>query len=198
MAGAGALAGLARPGGVLLVAPIAVEGVLAWRATGWRERRAQLGAVLAPAAGTLAYLAWVGQRHGAWLDPYRIAESELLRGSLTDPVSNLVDAGRDLAGGDQFGSGLHLPWALLFVVLAVVAFRCWPARYGVFALVVLGVGLTADNLDSLERYALGAFPLVLAAATLTRHELAERVALVVSAAGLVAYATLAFLGASIP
>lgn len=195
---AGALAGLSRPSGIVLVVPAVIEALRTWNVIPWRERWYRLAAVAAPVAGTLTYLAWVGNRYGDWLSPYRIAQEPRLRGSFTNPIANLVEAGRDLFRGDEFGSGLHLPWALLFLGLLVVTFRRFPASYGAFAAVILATVLTGDNLDSLERYALSAFPLVLAAAVLTRHWLAERVTLLLSVAGLVGYATLIFLGASIP
>ena len=54
------------------------------------------------------------------------------------------------------------------------AWLCWwwpsggcRSRYAAFATAVLAVSLTTSNLDSFERYALGAFPLVIAASTLT-------------------------------
>ena len=70
-----------------------------------------------------------------------------------------------LVHGHHLGSALHLPWALLAVALVVVALRRWPLSYGAFAAAVLVVALTASNLDGFERYALSAFPLVLAGAT---------------------------------
>ena len=67
-----------------------------------------------------------------------------------------------------------------------------------FATVVLVVALTGTNLDSFERYALGAFPLVVAAASLTAGRRIERSVLVLAAAGLAGYALLAFLNLSVP
>ncbi|HXW33752.1 MAG TPA: hypothetical protein VEJ87_04175, partial [Acidimicrobiales bacterium] len=58
--------------------------------------------------------------------------------------------------------------------------------------------LTASNLDSFERYALTAFPLVLAAASITARPVVERTVLVVASAGLVGYALLAFLNLYVP
>jgi hypothetical protein len=98
----------------------------------------------------------------------------------------------------DLGSGLHFPWAIGFLVLLVVCFRRWPASYGAFAAVILLVALSAGNLDSLERYGLSAFPLVLALAGLLARPWVERTALALAATGLTVYATLAFLGAYVP
>ena len=54
------------------------------------------------------------------------------------------------------------------------------------------------NLDSFERYCMSTFPFLLALALVTDREEAERGAYVLAAAGLVGYATLAFLGISGP
>jgi hypothetical protein len=103
-----------------------------------------------------------------------------------------------LLHGADLGSGLHFPWAIGFLVLLVVCFRKWPVSYGAYASAVLLIALSAGNLDSLERYGLSAFPLVLALAGLLRVGWLERAALVLCACGLTTYATLAFLGAYVP
>jgi hypothetical protein len=63
---------------------------------------------------------------------------------------------------------------------------------------MLAVSLTSSNLDSFERYALGAFPLIVAASTLTSGRRAEVVVLVLAGVGMVGYAVLAFLGVVVP
>ena len=63
---------------------------------------------------------------------------------------------------------------------------------------ILGVALAGANLDSFERYALSAFPLVIAAAVLVRGPRLERAALVLLSAGLAGYALLAFLNLFVP
>jgi hypothetical protein len=82
--------------------------------------------------------------------------------------------------------------------LAVVAFRRWPASYGALSVAVLAVALTSKNLDSLERYGLGAFPLVLALSTLLTTAWLERTWLALSAVALEGYAVLALLNKYVP
>jgi hypothetical protein len=86
----------------------------------------------------------------------------------------------------------------LFIVLVVIVFVRWPLSYGVFSAVVVASAVTSENLDSLERYALFAFPIVLAAADLTSSRRVERVVFVLVPVALFAYATLAFLGLYVP
>ncbi|HEX9506007.1 MAG TPA: hypothetical protein VGA62_08370, partial [Acidimicrobiia bacterium] len=159
----------------------------------WRERLARVAAIAAAPVGTLVYLAWVGFRFGNMLLPVRVQTHANLRGHFTDPVTALYDAARGVTH-DHLGTALHVPWFAIIVVLTVIACRRWPPAYGAFAVVVVASSVTSSNLDSLERYALLAFPLVIAAAELTRSRRVERVVFVLAPVAMFAYATLAFLG----
>lgn len=194
---AGFAAGLSRPLGVLLVVPAAVEVVRAWRADRGVRRQA-LVAIVAPVAGAAVYLAWVGVRFGGGLRPLTQQQESARRGPLVDPISRLVEAAGQLLRGEEIGSGMHLPWALLFVGLLVVVAQRLPLSYTLFTATVLLVALSSTNLDSLERYGLSAFPLCIAIGHLTRTSWAERAVLGLSSAALVLYASLAFLGVHVP
>jgi hypothetical protein len=194
----GALAGLARPVGLLLVVPAAIEVTRGWGAAQPRERWRRVVALVAPVAGAGAYLAWVQVRFGDWLLPVRIQERGNLRGSFANPLVTLEHATRGLLNGHNLGTGLHVPWAILLAVGVVLAFRRLPLAYGAFAAVMLAAGVSSSNLDSLERYALSAFPFVLVAAGLLSREWLERLVLVLSGGALVGYAVLVFLGAAVP
>jgi len=194
----GFLAGLCRPVGVLLVVPIAVEGVRGWRDSSSGSRAARVAAVVAPLAGAAVYLAWVGAEFGDFWKPISLQNRATLRGGFQDPVSRTVDAFGDLFGGDRFGSGLHVLWAVGFVLLLVMLVRRFPASYSLYGAVTLLLGLSAHNLDSLERYAWSTFPFVLALAAVTDRDEVERGAYVLAAAALVGYSTLAFLGVQGP
>jgi len=207
----GVLAGLTRPIGALLVVPALIEAV-GWSGPTMRQgfgpRRGggggggggggRLAAVAGPIAGAGAFLTWAGSRFGDPFLPLSVQEERAHRGGFANPFSSLDRAVRDLSGGVHIGTGLHLPWAVLMVGLAVVAARRWPPAYGAFAVAVVVVALSAANLDSAERYALSAFPLVLAGAGLAASERVFRAVLALSSALLVAYATLAFLNLSVP
>jgi hypothetical protein len=101
-------------------------------------------------------------------------------------------------GAERLGDGLHIPFAIAFVALLVLTFRWWPVSYGIFAAIVLAVALGAENLNSLERYGLNAFPLALTLAVLTRNAKLDRVVTTVLAGGVVALSALAWTGAYVP
>lgn len=194
----GFLAGLTRPTGVLLCIPAAIEAARTWRTSPARVRLAMVSAIVAPLAGLLTFLAWAGATTGDFSRPLDLQNAKNLRGGIQDPVSRMWDAAGDLFGGEKFGSGLHAVWAVAFLALVVVAIRRLPASYSAFAAVSILLGLTAHNLDSFERYALAAFPLVVALAVVTARPTYERAAVALSSAALVAYSTLAFLQITIP
>jgi hypothetical protein len=194
----GLLAGLARPLGLLLAIPAAIEAVRTWRLASARDRVARIGAVIAGPVGSGLYLLWVRHAYGdPWL-PLSIQNDRAHRGGTVDPFTRVFDGIGDLIHGDRFGSGLHVLWAAVFVVLVVVLLARLPASYGVYGAAVVAVNLSARNLDSFERYAMSAFPFALAVALVTARPDVERPVLALSAAGLVGYSVLGFLGVYVP
>jgi hypothetical protein len=195
-AGLALLAALTRPIGVLLAIPLAIEAVRQWQGARGSDRAISVVSVLAPVAGLGVYLAWVGRTFGDALLPFTIQTS--LRGDDVDPLTRMVRGLGDMVGAERFGDGLHIPFALVFLALLVVVFRKWPVTYGAFAAAVLLAALSADNLNSLERYAFNAFPLVLGLASITGRDRAERATLTICGAGLVSLTALAWLGVYVP
>ncbi|MCU0267519.1 MAG: hypothetical protein MUF83_02620 [Acidimicrobiales bacterium] len=191
----GALAALTRPLGVVLALPLAYEALRTWRHTDGSGRVARVGATLAPVAGLAAFLGWVGVVYDDPLLPFTV-QGELRGGQ--DPITRLWQGLGDLVGAERFGDGLHIPFAVAFVALLVVVARRWPAAYALYAGAVLVAALAADNLNSLERYGLNAFPLVLAVASLTASTRVERAVLAVCGCGLFALAALAWLDVYVP
>jgi hypothetical protein len=195
---AGALAALARPVGLLLAVPAAVEAWRGWRGAAGRERAARALAVVAPPLGTAAFLAWVWARFGDPLLPFKVQQRSSLRGGFALPVVTLFNALSRWASGHVVRNLIHVPWVVAFVALLVVAFRRWPASYGAFAAVALLVGTSARYWGSMERYGFGAFPLVLALASATSAPSAERATLVLCGALMTGYAVCAFLNLYVP
>jgi len=194
----GVLAGLSRPSGFLLAVPALIEVARGLKGLSVNAYMARAAAVISPGVGTLLYLAWVGNRFGDMWLPYSIQTEAGRRGSFTNPVDTIGDALRGLWNGDTVGTGLHVPWLVLVLVLLVICFRTWPLSYGVYAAVSILAAVISSNLDSFERYALGAFPLILVVAALTSSRRVERSVLVLSGAAMTIYALLAFLHAYVP
>ena len=60
------------------------------------------------------------------------------------------------------------------------------------------LALSAENLNSIERYGMSAFPLVLALAVVMRPPQVERAALTLMGGSVVALSSMAWLGAYVP
>ena len=194
--GAGLVAGLTRPLGIALAIPVAIELIRVWRDASARERVVGALSIASPAIGTGMYMLWVGRNFGDALLPFTVQSP--LRGDSIDPVSRIFDGLSQMFGAERFGDGLHIPFAIIFVALLVLTFRWWPVSYGAFASFVMIAALAAENLNSLERYGLNAFPLALTLAVLLKREQLERVVLMGLAGGMVALSALAWTGAYVP
>ena len=183
---------------MLLVVPALIEVARDLRRAPPQERVARVLAVAGPGLGTLSYLVWVWDRTDDLFLALRLHNPPDLRGGTVEPIGNLIGALRDLSGGDRFGSGLHFLSAIVLGTLTVVLVQRWPASYSAYAGVSLLLGITASNLDSLERYSLSTFPFLLAAGGLCERPGVERTVLTLSAAGLVGASLLAFTGVFVP
>jgi hypothetical protein len=194
----GYLAGTARPIGCLLVVPAVIEVVRTWPTDRWSRCPAKAAAIVSSVAGTITYLAWVRTISGGFLEPLKIQQQQQHHGALTDPLSTIYHSLVHLSHGHHIGDALHVPWIGVAVVLIVVAFWRLPVSYGAFAVCVVVVALSGSNLDSFERYALSAFPLAMAGATLLRSARVAATVYVLCGAAMALYAVLAFQGAYVP
>jgi hypothetical protein len=194
----GYLAGTARPIGCLLVVPAVIEVLRSWRTDRWGEWPGKVAAIVSAVAGAATYLGWASSTSGGFLEPLKIQQQQAHHGTLTDPISTVYHSLANLAHGHHIGDGLHVPWIAVAVVLLVLAFWRLPVSYGAFALCVVAVALSGSNLDSFERYALSAFPLVMAASTLLRSTRVATVTYVLCGTAMALYAVLAFQGAYVP
>jgi hypothetical protein len=194
----GFLAGTARPIGCLLVVPAVIEVIRSWPKDRWDRWPAKAVAVVSSVAGTVTYLSWVSAEFGGFFEPLKIQQQQAHHGALSDPLTTISHALANLAHGHHFGDVLHVPWIAVAAVLIVVAFWRLPASYGAFALCIAIVALSGSNLDSFERYALSAFPLVIAAATLLRSWRVAAVVFILCGTAMALYAALAFQGAYVP
>lgn len=197
------LALLTRLWGVALLPSLAL---MAWRAPG--RRRALAGLLPAPVLFS-AYPLWLAAKTG---DGFAFAHAQELwhrQISHAGPIGGLWDGLRaGWAGAQQLASGsrTHAYWSgapdaepfhaaavnleclaflVLFLVLAVVAWRRLGAAYGLFALVSLAIPLSVPSsrwpLLSLPRFGLVIFPLFLALAVIGRRPRAHTAIVTVSA-----------------
>ena len=193
-AAAGFAAALTRPTGIFLALAALVES-----GRGVRHRRVgEIGpravALVAPLAGAATYFWWVGHVFGAWTIP--IDRQDELRGGTSNPIIRVGEAASDLLHRDV--DGLHFPFAIALVVLAIIVWRRLPMSYALFSAAIVVTSLAAGNLNSIERYGLNAFPLVMALAMVTPTRRAEQVTTAVCAVGLVWMCALAWLGVYVP
>ncbi|MEX2293299.1 MAG: hypothetical protein WD691_05880 [Acidimicrobiales bacterium] len=195
----GVVATLARPTGLLLVVAVAV-GLFTHRSpTDPALPRdghhvAQAAALVGPGLVMVGWLWWVEETFGdAWL-PLRVQGD--LRGGTRFPPFRLVE-GLGEAMADPLGDGLHLPFALLALWLAWIAWRRLPLAWALYAAVTVLVMLSASNLNSIERYAFGNVVLIVAGASVAGGR-AWRPTVGVSGAVLVGMTALAWYGRYVP
>ena len=157
---AAGLAMLTRPQGVALLPALAL---FAWRGA---NRGRDLALLAVPVGIALVYPltleAWLG--HGlAFADAQRVWDRSL---APLGPLGGLVQA---LGEGDLLGPAL----ALAMLALAAVAWRVLGASYGVYAVTALALPMALPSerlggLYSFPRFALAAFPCLVALAVLGR------------------------------
>jgi hypothetical protein len=180
---AGMLSGLARPTGLLLSVPAAVELARRRFERGWPSR---LLLTAAPVLGTSLYLGWAWSSFGDPLTPYRVHAAPDLRGSVVSPPWEFLF--HTSPGGYRWPLVLALLVAAGF--LLYVCARTLPMSYTAWSVVSLAAAVTAYGLHSLPRYLAAVFPLVMAAAIVCRNPWVWRVAL---AACLPGFAWVSFL-----
>lgn len=186
----GFLAGLTRPVAGLLAFAVLVR---AWSTD--RRSPVALLAVAAAPLGTLSFLVWAGIAHDGWRAP--IDAQRELRGDFTEPVSRLMRGLGDGVRGDE-GELFHALAALVFIGLAIVVVRRMSLDLAIYTVLSTVLLVAADNLNSMERYALGVFPLVIAAGIVSSDPRLDRWLPTASAVGLMAVTTLALNGVYVP
>ena len=191
------LAAVTRPIGVLLALAVAVELLRWWARLRAGRRLAGVGATVAPVVGLAAFGLWSRHEVGDFWAPLSVQFQSKHHGALADPVVTLYHDVRGLWHG-HVGTGLHVPWVVLALILLIVCCRKLPASYTVFSAAVLLVAVAGSNLDLFERYALSAFPLTIAAALTAGSRSLSGSCWALLPAALAAYALLAFLNISVP
>lgn len=191
----GFAAALTRPTGVFLALAAAVEAGRGIRDRKVGELVPRALAVAGPVAGLGAFLWWVGRVFGDWKLPLHVQDT--LRGGNENPIIRVGEAASDLVHLEV--DGLHFPFAVAFVVLAVIVWRRLPLSYGAYSVAIVATSLAARNLNSIERYGLlNAFPLVIGLALAVPTRRLERATALVCAIGLVWMGALAWIETYVP
>jgi len=189
---------LCRPLGLLLMIPVAIEAARTWRSASSGGRAARLGALAGPPLGAACYLAWAQWAYDDFWLPMRVQGGEAYRGDVVDPVTRVARAVDNVFDGDLFDSGRALLWLTVLIVILVVVFRRLPVSYGAYAGAIVVVSLSSEVIQSLERYAMSAFPFAIGFALLSARVEVERTLLVVFGAGLAGYSVFVFSGVLVP
>ena len=187
-------AGLTRPTGALLALAALLAATQGLRNRDARELPARLAAVAGPVLGGLAFLWWAGREIGDSRLPIRVQDQ--LRGGTVNPVVRVAEAAVDLA--KLRVDGLHFPFAIVMIVLVIVAWRRLPGGLALYAGATVGITLAAANLNSTERYAMGAVPLAIALALVTDDRRWRIPTLALSGVGFLALTSLAWLQIYVP
>jgi hypothetical protein len=190
----GFAATLARPSGILLALPAAIEGYREWRRSHNGERIGVLAAVAGPPLAMVTFLWFAEQAVGDWRRPLDI-QSDLRGGFVLPPVRLVEGLGEMIS--EPFGDGLHIPFAFGTLFLVWICWRKLPASWAALAAASALVNLAADNLNSTERYAYGTVPILVALAVVSGGRW-WRPVVVASGIGLLGMTTLAWYGSYVP
>ena len=194
------MVGLIRPTGILLALPVAVTAFIEWRRSGrvpFRWAPAAASAVL----GQAVFLIWISSTGAAWTAPLDYQRD--YRAGFREPITRLFGAARDIIGGD-LRDVYNLGFAVVMIVALIVAVRRQlPVAWNLYLAAGLLVACSANNIDSLGRYAMLLVPVWVIAISLIgsdheRSKLAYGTIVVASSAGLVLFTTEALLGRVIP
>ena len=126
-----------------------------------------------------------------------IDAQEELQGSVREPITRIIKAFIESAKGDP-GELLHACAAVILVFLLVVAGRKLSLDLWVYAVPSTILLFAAENLNSMERYALAVFPLVIAAGIVSHRSLLRRWLPTASAVALTIMTVLALSGIYVP
>jgi hypothetical protein len=164
---------MARPVGVLLAIPGAVEGLRQARGEGWRWRGVARAAIVAaaPPAGLAAFLAYSRMRYGGWLLPYTQQTSARGRGAVMgDPISILHHVWVHNWRGHGHGAAVMACLLILgFAALLPIVARRLPICYAAWTIPSFILAIGSKDFTSLPRYLGALFPCLIAAALVTRR-----------------------------
>ena len=189
-------AALVRPTGLLLTIPIFCAIWESWKINQRKMSFQSIVALISGPVGSGIYILWASLHFDELFAPIKAQES--FRGSFVDPFSRVIKGVSRVLTGASATETLHIISALLLLFLLVKLFKDWPLRYGLFSSSCLMVALGAENINSLERYALNGFPIILSVLLLASQPRLRVVVPFVSAFCMVSLCVFAWLGVYVP
>ena len=189
-------AALVRPTGLLLTIPIFCAIWESWKINQRKMSFQPIVALISGPVGSGIYILWASLHFDELFAPIKAQES--FRGSFVDPFSRVIKGVSRVLTGTSATETLHIISALLLLFLLVKLFKDWPLRYGLFSSSCMVVALGAENINSLERYALNGFPVILSVLLLVSQPRLRLAVPFVSAFCMVSLCTFAWLGVYVP
>ena len=189
-------AALVRPTGLLLTIPIFCAIWESWKINQRKMSFQPILALISGPVGSGIYILWASLHFDELFAPIKAQES--FRGSFVDPFSRVIKGVSRVLTGTSATETMHIISALLLLFLLVKLFKDWPLRYGLFSSSCMVVALGAENINSLERYALNGFPIILSVLLLVSQPRLRLAVPFVSAFCMVSLCTFAWLGVYVP
>lgn len=170
----GFLSGVARPTGVLLAIPGAVEALRAAHASGWRRDVVLRGAAaaVAPGAGLLTFLAYSRVEFGSWMLPFTEQTNALNRAAvMNNPYRTMLHVwSHDWRGHGHPAAVMAVLIIVLFATLLIPVARRLPISYLAWTLPMFVLAIGSQDFSSLPRYMGALFPALIAAALIARRQ----------------------------
>jgi len=189
-------AALVRPTGLLLSIPIFCAVLENWNTKDRKMSFQPIFALISGFVGSGIYILWASLHFDELFAPIKAQES--FRGSFVDPFSRVIKGIGRVLTGTSATETLHIISALLLLFLLVRLFKEWPLRYGLFSSACMVVALGAENINSLERYALNGFPIILSVLLLASKPRLRLAVPFISAFCMVSLCAFAWLGVYVP
>lgn len=189
----GFLAALLRPVGGLILVAIIVELWSVRRTVGWSH---VVAAVTGPLAGFGLGLWWISLGTGDFALPFTMQQE--IRGSFMDPVTRTVRPLIWFAEGNFHDvSNFLFMWVQIILLWLMVRLR-QPLSWIMYTVATMVVLFSSQVVDSVGRYGLVAFPLVIALAQWADTRARITVVTTLSCCGFVALTSLAWLNIVVP
>ena len=190
------LASSLRPTGLLLAIPIICVLCENWKQQDRKNFLNPLIALFFSFAGGGIFVIWSSVHFGQPLAPLKAQEA--LRGNFVDPFSRLFKGVWRVFTNNSSTETLHIISAFLLLFLLVKLFQDWPLRYGFFSTACIAIAMGAENINSLERYALNGFPVILSVLIISGYPRLRFAVPFVSACCMVSLCVFAWLGVYVP